>query len=613
MPTEDNGSLQASMGSNSIATTPSQNLLTPSPSFKPISLMQTPETSVQSLQANERSRTNVNPVGREILSRLDVVRQHQVSANLNQDAYPQRRMSNFSTHSLHIDDAGLMISKNDPMYVPGMRQQLFVDAEMMKQRARANLAKKDYAVTDYYSKEGWAADLARSEWFNHVTLSVILLNAIWIGVGTDYNEAEHLSDADVGFQLGEHLFCIFFVLELMVRYLAFDNKWHCFLDCWFRFDLFLVILIVCDTWILGAGGIGDVGILRLFRLLRLTRIIRLMRSVPEIMTIFKGMTASTRSVFTILAVLLVFTYAFSIAFRAFTKDQEDAFGNHFHDIPSTMWTLFLTGALFDNLTEVLDLLRRQSPLLCIFFILYMIVAAFVTMNMLIGILCEVITAVQQAEKEKILVEFVKSRMMKVMEDHGLGKASRSHTDEDDDADEDGNEIGRHKFHELMHDQRIRQSLEDLGIDANHMICMGDSMFEEEIFDYKVEEGSALSKMKAEVDKGMSKQQFMETLIQLRPSNHVSVAGIMELRKFMRLRLQGVEKMQDTMQDQIDMLGNCLKQLLEKDSSSSSGKRPKPRHAGTTAPKKIGHPAPVAENSGDSPDNAKDIAKSAADK
>lgn len=539
------------------------------------SIVKASPSVIPTMQTNGAKQNGAREiVTKDTLSRLAALRDADGEPN-GQPNGPdmERRPSNFSTHSLHIDDAGLMISKKDPMFVPGMRQQLFVDADMMKQRARANLAVKEYKVTDYYSKDGWAANIARSERFNNISLLVIMLNAIWIGVETDYNHAEHLSEADPGFQAGEHLFCIFFVGELLIRFLAFEEKINSLLDGWFRFDLLLVIFIVLDTWILGAGGVGNVVILRLFRLLRLTRIVRLMRSVPEIMTIFKGMTASTRSVLTTLFVLLVFTYAFSIVFRVFLKG-EDHYNQYFGTIVLTMWTLFITGALFDNLTEVLSLLRKDNAWLCLCFLLYMILAAFVTLNMLIGILCEVISAVQQAEKEKILVQFVKSRLEKVLEDHGLGKKSDDNEDGSVMDSEDA-KIDRPKFHELMSDPRICQSLEDLGIEANHMVCLGDSMFEEEIFERTAGEVENATLSRPNLEKEITNQQFMETLIQLRPSNHVSVANIMEFRKFLRYRLTGVERMQDRMQDQIEMLANCLKELSDKDSSSSSAAAKKP--------------------------------------
>ena len=66
----------------------------------------------------------------------------------------------------------------------------------------------------------------------------------------------------------------------------------------FKFDSFLVLHLVIDTYIL-ANFYNDeqseqrkwVQTLRMLRLLRLFRLVRLLRAVPELVTLIKGMCA----------------------------------------------------------------------------------------------------------------------------------------------------------------------------------------------------------------------------------------------------------------------------------------------------------------------------------
>lgn len=484
-----------------------------------------------------------------------------------------------SEQSLHIGECGTMISKKDPAYAKAVKANLFVDAEEMRKRARANLDQKEYNVADLYNDSA-AAKVAMSDWFGWLTLVLIFVNAIWIGLETDLNDADTLGESDPGWQAGEHLFCIFFTIELLIRFAAFKEKTNCLYDGWFRFDLLLVCFMVFETWIIGNSNVGNVVVLRLFRLLRLTRMARLMRSVPELMTIFKGMTASTRSVMTTLCVLLLITYVFSIVFKVFLGNQS-AFEEYFSTIPDSMWTLFITGALFDNMTTVLNLLGRDA-LMCFLFVMYMVISAFVTLNMLIGILCEVISAVAVAEKEKLLVEFVKARLLTVLGDH----------------DPEGNqEITKDGWPALLEDIRMLKCLDDLGIENEHMACLGETLFEEEVFVAKEElQGMQFQNVKAtrpQLKKGFGTQmfsaisrtgslswtQFMETLLQMRPGNHASIVHMMELRKFARIKVANIERKQLELQDQLNQICEGMLQLVaEKQQAAASNGGPRPRPA-----------------------------------
>merc|ERR1719387_2863508 len=113
---------------------------------------------------------------------------------------------------------------------------MFVDAEAMKEKLREDLLKPQYDVQDFYWKDGHFQEIATSIRFENITLSVIGLNALWIWIDTDYNHAETIATADVGFALVENCFCAFFTSELFIRFTAFENKRNCARDAWFVFD-----------------------------------------------------------------------------------------------------------------------------------------------------------------------------------------------------------------------------------------------------------------------------------------------------------------------------------------------------------------------------------------
>ena len=58
-----------------------------------------------------------------------------------------------------------------------------------------------------------------------------------------------VADAQIGFQICENLFAIYFTFELGVRFQSFKKKMDCLKDGWFKFDLILVGLMVLLRWL----------------------------------------------------------------------------------------------------------------------------------------------------------------------------------------------------------------------------------------------------------------------------------------------------------------------------------------------------------------------------
>eukprot|EP00403_Amphidinium_massartii_P036972 CAMPEP_0178443548 /NCGR_PEP_ID=MMETSP0689_2-20121128/38963_1 /TAXON_ID=160604 /ORGANISM="Amphidinium massartii, Strain CS-259" /LENGTH=158 /DNA_ID=CAMNT_0020067581 /DNA_START=130 /DNA_END=602 /DNA_ORIENTATION=+ len=94
---------------------------------------------------------------------------------------------------------------------------MFNYAESMKSEVRRALNKETYDVRSMYRTEGIWQRIARSHYFENITLTVIALNALWISVDTDLNKATSLMEADLMFQIAEHFFCVYFSFEWIVR------------------------------------------------------------------------------------------------------------------------------------------------------------------------------------------------------------------------------------------------------------------------------------------------------------------------------------------------------------------------------------------------------------
>jgi len=386
---------------------------------------------------------------------------------------------------------------------------IFPDAEEMKMKVREALMEPSYNVFDFYHETGHFQRIAKSTAFENVTLLVIGLNAIWIAIDTDTNGAPTLMEADLHFQIADNAFCGYFFVEWVIRFGAFANKCNCRKDAWFVFDSLLVVMMVAETWVLtavilltSAGGqgieISGSNSLRLFRLLRLSRMARMLRSMPELMILIKGMAAATRSVFSVMCLLIIIMYVFAIAFKQLA-DGTVMGQYYFPTVQHSMYTLLIYGTFLDDLAPFCDEVGAESAACLALVMVFVLLAACTVLNMLIGVLCEVVTAVAETEKEEVLVSFVTTKLQSLL--NSL------------DADHDGH-ISQDEFMKILGLPEAAGALEEVGVDPVDIVDYMDFIFQQR-------QGP------------MPFPKFMEVILNLRQTNQCTIGDIVDLRKFVQ--------------------------------------------------------------------------------
>jgi len=309
------------------------------------------------------------------------------------------------------------------------------------------------------------ARVEEAPWFRSATLLVIVLNALWICVDVEWNHSSlPLEPASL---VVEHLFCAYFSAELLVRFLALRRRLLCVRDPWFLFDATLVLFMVLETWVLpvvgalsGGGGssaLANFSSFRLLRLLRLTRMAKIMRHFPELMTLVKGMINATQAVFFILVFLVIVMYIFAIVFTSQLGGPQAAEGVEaeamFSDLGSSMMTLFTNGVLGDNLAQTLGAIKDRSLWLMWFFVLFMLISGVTLLNMLIGVLCQVIADSSREEEESQQMADLRST---------LTQAFRSV-----DSSNDG-VISELEWSQIKSSSSVREQLTKLGVEESQM-------------------------------------------------------------------------------------------------------------------------------------------------
>jgi hypothetical protein len=392
----------------------------------------------------------------------------------------------------------------------------FSDAEEIKKRARERAKQKPtaYNVHSCYHKKGFFQKVARHIYFENATLAVIVVNAVWIAVDSDENQAETLLDAKWPFVCMDIAFFGYFCMELFVRFMAFERKCNCLKDGWFVFDTSLVTLYLFDPFIIAlavaASGGGKIdlptSVLRLFRLARLSRLVRMLKSLPELMIMIKGMVTAAATVSYTLGLLLIFTYVFAIAMTQLSL------GFHFRDqyfdgVALSMYSLIVYGTFQDSLADFCDDIREESSACLMVVTVYVVLASMTVMNMLIGILCEVISAVAVEEKETMITEKAYDIFGKIV--RGLDKNG------------DG-AISFREVEEIVGNGVALQALGSVNVDPGDLIDVAEDF---------LNEGS----------KEMSFDDFMEMLLGLRGGLQATLKDIYFVgkrfnKKFMELKV-----------------------------------------------------------------------------
>jgi len=312
--------------------------------------------------------------------------------------------------------------------VPANKQNALADADAMKEKARRALMQPQYDVFDYYHEEGFFQYIAKSAWFDNITIFLVCVNAIWIAIEIDNNDAAVLLDADLIFVVVEQAFCTYFFFEVLIRFFAFASKRYAIKDFWFVFDFVLVSNMVIETWLIPVIMLSlnvrssdfniDLSVLRMVRmvkLLRLSRIARILRAIPELVIIVKAIGFAARSVLIFFLLWLVIIYLFAVVMTQLTGSDPDSEVSriYFPDVLTAMSTLLLDGILADwaPLIHAMGI----NPLWWIILLIFVLLASVTIMYMLVGVLVEVVGVIAAAEKEGMTVFYVATKLREKMQ------------------------------------------------------------------------------------------------------------------------------------------------------------------------------------------------------
>merc|ERR1712050_59665 len=112
-----------------------------------------------------------------------------------------------------------------------------------------------------------------------------------------------------------------------------------------------------------------------------------------------------------LVLLMITIYVFALTFRQLT-DSTPLGDKYFPSVPEAMTTLLLEGALPDLASFVYNCFDEHWSY-AILLVIFILIASLTVMNMLVGVLVEVVAMVSTMENESLMVTMVRAKMLQM--------------------------------------------------------------------------------------------------------------------------------------------------------------------------------------------------------
>jgi voltage-gated sodium channel len=215
--------------------------------------------------------------------------------------------------------------------------------------------------------------------FERAITTLIVANAITLGLETSAVIVAHFGDllhAFDTFVLGV------FVVELLSRFFVYRGQF--FRDPWRVFDFVVV----------GMGLMPGEGAFTVLRSLRVLRVLRLVSLVPSMRGVVGALLTALPGMASIIGLLALVLYVSAVmATKLFGAIAPEFFGH----LGASLFTLFQVMTV-EGWPDIARSVMAQSPYAWIFFVVYLLIATFMVLNLFIAV---VVNAMQSQVTEDL--------------------------------------------------------------------------------------------------------------------------------------------------------------------------------------------------------------------
>lgn len=223
------------------------------------------------------------------------------------------------------------------------------------------------------------------EWF---VIGIIVFSALVIGVKT-YPIPPFVNNLVI---ILDWLITVIFLIEIVIRFLAEPVKRNFFKSGWNIFDTLIVTvsLIPIDNSELAVVG----------RLIRIFRVLRMISIIPELRLLLNSLLKALPQLGYVMLLMFIIFYIYAaVGSTFFAKVNPTLWG----DIAISMLTLFRVMT-FEDWTDVMYETQVEYPFSWIFYLTFIFFTAFAFLNMVIGIVVNVLEEERQKQKDDTVEE-----------------------------------------------------------------------------------------------------------------------------------------------------------------------------------------------------------------
>ena len=216
--------------------------------------------------------------------------------------------------------------------------------------------------------------LRNNKIFEFFVVSIIILSAILIGAKTYPIPTAFMTVI----KYLDFAVTVIFLFEIVIRFIAEENKKRFFHSAWNVFDTLIVIVSLIP--------IQDSEMALIGRLVRIFRVLRMVSIIPELRMLLNSLLRALPQLGYVLLLMFIIFYIYAaVGSTFFASINEELWG----DIAISLLTLFRVMT-FEDWTDVMYETMDVYPLSWIFYLTFIFLTAFAFLNMVIGIVVNVL-------------------------------------------------------------------------------------------------------------------------------------------------------------------------------------------------------------------------------
>jgi voltage-gated sodium channel len=152
---------------------------------------------------------------------------------------------------------------------------------------------------------------------------------------------------------------------------------------------------VFDFLVVGIALLPATGSLSVLRALRILRVLRLITAVPSLRAVVSALVGALPGMGSIMMLLMLIFYVFAVmATKLFGETHEETFGS----IGASMLSLFQVMTLDAWSDGLMRPMLEKHPHAWLFFIPFVLVSAFIVLNLFIGVVVSALETERDAER-----------------------------------------------------------------------------------------------------------------------------------------------------------------------------------------------------------------------